>query len=89
MPNFQIINRAASLNEDPISLSARFANEFHVDMDSLNCLRPTVEPKVTTHIDAIISMIQKVASLRTSLNSAYSTIFELASDSKKWACLCY
>ncbi|KAL2630897.1 hypothetical protein R1flu_015583 [Riccia fluitans] len=56
----KIINRAKETGEDPISLSARFCDEFHVDMEALRCLPPTKEPKVTGHIKQIIEMIQKI-----------------------------
>ncbi|KAG6549236.1 hypothetical protein Mapa_009222 [Marchantia paleacea] len=56
----KIINRAKETGEDPVSLSARFCDEFHVDMAALRCLPPTIEPKVTGHISQIIEMIVKI-----------------------------
>lgn len=57
---YQIIARANDLGENPLSLSNRFCKEFQVDMAELNCLPPSVEPRVTDHIDQIIEMIQQV-----------------------------
>ena len=43
-----------------MKLSDRFCKEFHIDMEALNCLPVTVEPRVTEHIDTIIALIAKV-----------------------------
>ena len=56
----KIIKRANERDEDPIALAARFIDEYYVDMDALGCLRPEIEPKVSTHIDEIIGMITKI-----------------------------
>ncbi|GAQ86158.1 cysteinyl-tRNA synthetase [Klebsormidium nitens] len=56
----KIITRAKQTGEDPIALSERFCEEFKEDMNALRCLPPTSEPKVTTHIPQIITMIQQI-----------------------------
>ncbi|PKA56578.1 cysteinyl-tRNA synthetase [Apostasia shenzhenica] len=56
----KIIARANELGEDPLILSSRFCDEFHSDMVHLNCLLPTVEPCVSTHMNQIIDMIKKI-----------------------------
>ena len=56
----KIINRANERGEDPLELSARFITEYHRDMDALGCLRPEVEPRVSTHIPQIIEMIERI-----------------------------
>ncbi|KAL1552248.1 cysteine--tRNA ligase [Salvia divinorum] len=56
----KIIARANELGEDPISLSRRFCEEFHLDMAYLNCLPPSVEPRVSDHIPQIIAMIRQI-----------------------------
>ncbi|KAI3687124.1 hypothetical protein L1987_80815 [Smallanthus sonchifolius] len=56
----KIIARAVQLGEDPISLSRRFCEEFHRDMEYLHCLRPTVEPRVSEHMPQIIDMIKQI-----------------------------
>ncbi len=60
----QIIHRANELGEDPLELSRRFCREFHVDMASLQCLPPSMEPRVTDHIPQIVKMILQVSSLK-------------------------
>lgn len=66
----KIIARANDLGEDPLSLSNRFCKEFQVDMAELNCLPPSVEPRVTGHIDQIIEMIQQI------LRNGYAYVVE-------------
>nr|XP_043607886.1 cysteine--tRNA ligase, chloroplastic/mitochondrial isoform X2 [Erigeron canadensis] len=56
----KIIARAGQLGEDPISLSRRFCEEFHRDMEFLHCLPPTVEPRVSDHMPQIIDMIKQI-----------------------------
>eukprot|EP00241_Pyramimonas_parkeae_P001508 CAMPEP_0114262438 /NCGR_PEP_ID=MMETSP0058-20121206/21805_1 /TAXON_ID=36894 /ORGANISM="Pyramimonas parkeae, CCMP726" /LENGTH=485 /DNA_ID=CAMNT_0001378309 /DNA_START=319 /DNA_END=1776 /DNA_ORIENTATION=- len=53
----KIIKRAAENGEDPLALTQRFIAEFHTDMALLNCLPPSVEPKVTENIEQIVAMI--------------------------------
>ncbi|CAN6218690.1 unnamed protein product [Urochloa humidicola] len=56
----KIIARANQLGEDPFSLSKRFSDDFLSDMANLQCLPPSVEPRVSDHIDQIISMIKQI-----------------------------
>ncbi|XP_057727136.1 cysteine--tRNA ligase, chloroplastic/mitochondrial isoform X1 [Arachis stenosperma] len=66
----KIIARANELGEDPISLSQRYCEEFCQDMITLNCLTPSVEPKVSEHMPQIIDMIEKI------LNNGYAYIVD-------------
>lgn len=53
------INAAAKENGEPISILAeRYARAFHEDMGALNALPPTLEPRATENIDAMIEMIE-------------------------------
>ncbi|XP_031279720.1 cysteine--tRNA ligase, chloroplastic/mitochondrial isoform X1 [Pistacia vera] len=56
----KIIARANELGEDPISLSRRYCQEFHQDMEYLHCLPPSVEPRVSDHMPQIIDMIKQI-----------------------------
>jgi cysteinyl-tRNA synthetase len=56
----KIIARAKELEEDPISLSRRFCEEFNRDMEQLQCLDPSVQPRVSDHIPQIIDLIKQV-----------------------------
>ncbi|SLM28561.1 Cysteine--tRNA ligase [Desulfamplus magnetovallimortis] len=56
----KIINKANETGHDPIYISEKYIKEFHNEMDSLNVLRPTIEPKATEHIQDIINFISKL-----------------------------
>ncbi len=53
----KIIKRAAENGESIDQLTARFITAMHEDADALNVLRPSVEPKATEAIGAILAMI--------------------------------
>lgn len=42
------------------ALTDEVTRQFHGDMDTLNVLRPTVEPRATTHIPHMIAMIEQL-----------------------------
>jgi cysteinyl-tRNA synthetase len=54
----KIINRANENNETPEQLTERTIAAMHQDFDALNMARPDLEPRVTTHMDEIITMIE-------------------------------
>ncbi|XP_075074145.1 cysteine--tRNA ligase, chloroplastic/mitochondrial isoform X3 [Nicotiana tabacum] len=56
----KIIRRANEFGEDPIALSGRYCQEFQKDMDDLQCLPPTHQPRVSEHMEEIKEMIAKV-----------------------------
>ncbi|XP_047330853.1 cysteine--tRNA ligase 2, cytoplasmic [Impatiens glandulifera] len=56
----KIIRRANELGEEPLSLSNRYCHEFLADMDDLQCLRPTHEPRVSEHMDHIRNLIAEI-----------------------------
>ena len=54
----KIIARAAEQGTDIQSLTDTMIAAFHEDMDALYCLRPSLEPRATTHMDSMIAMIE-------------------------------
>ena len=54
----KIINRAAVNKETPEQLTERTIGYMHEDVDALNIERPNLEPRVTTHMNEIIAMIE-------------------------------
>ena len=54
----KIINRAAQNHETTEQLTERTIAYMHEDFDALNIARPDLEPRVTTHMDEIITMIE-------------------------------
>ncbi|PWC33037.1 cysteine--tRNA ligase [Azospirillum sp. TSO35-2] len=53
----KIIDRARDSGEPIEALTARTTDLFHADMDALNALRPTIEPRATQHIGHMIALI--------------------------------
>ncbi|MFH1156598.1 MAG: cysteine--tRNA ligase [Pseudomonadota bacterium] len=56
----KIIKRANELKTGCLEISEKYIREFHNEMDALNVLRPTMEPKATEHIQDIIDFIQRL-----------------------------
>jgi cysteinyl-tRNA synthetase len=55
------INAKAAAEGVPISvITDRYLAAYHEDMGALGALRPTLEPKATEHIDAILTQIQQL-----------------------------
>ncbi|PON78650.1 Cysteine-tRNA ligase [Parasponia andersonii] len=56
----KIIRRANEIGEDPLSLSNRFCQEYLLDMDALQCLIPTHQPRVSDHMEQIKDLISLI-----------------------------
>jgi cysteinyl-tRNA synthetase len=49
-----------ALNEAIRIVTEKTEKQFHEDVDALGCLRPTVEPRATEHIDEMKALIEKL-----------------------------
>jgi cysteinyl-tRNA synthetase len=56
----KIFARAAETGEPPLALSARFADDYNRDMQRFGVLPPDIEPRVSTHIEAIVALIARI-----------------------------
>ncbi|MBH0030337.1 MULTISPECIES: cysteine--tRNA ligase [unclassified Pseudoalteromonas] len=56
----KIIKRANENDESINDLTVRMTKAMHEDFDSLNMLRPDIEPTVTSHMDEIIVMVKRL-----------------------------
>jgi cysteinyl-tRNA synthetase len=56
----KIVNRAKENGEDPLALSARMSLIADQDLAEIGVQKPTVEPRVSTHMDEIIALIQRL-----------------------------
>ena len=54
----KIITRAAERNINIQALTDEMIDAFHADIDALACLRPSLEPRATTHMNDMIAMIE-------------------------------
>jgi len=71
----KIINRANERGMEPTEISEKYIKEFHNEMDGLNVLRPTIEPKATEHIDDIIKFIEQLIEQRKAYYVEGSDVF--------------
>ena len=74
------INLAARERKITISeLTKEVTNIFHQDMDELNVLRPTVEPRATDHIPDMIVMIEELIKNGNAYVNAGHVLFDVKS----------
>lgn len=75
----KIIVRALEQGIPFDALTARYIASMHEDMAALGCLFPTVEPRATTSIDAIIQLIERLLEKNVAYVSAEGDVcFEVA-----------
>lgn len=56
----KIIRRAMERDVAPLDLAQRYIDAFYRDTDALGLARPDAEPRVSTSMEAIISMIERL-----------------------------
>ncbi len=76
----KIIARAAERGEDPMVLAQRYIDHFHRDMTGLGLLTPTVQPRVSTSIDAIQALIALLIERGHAYAADGNVWFSVASD---------
>ncbi len=54
----KIINRARQENLTSVQVAEKYIDAFYEDMDRLGILRADIEPKATTHINEMISLVR-------------------------------
>jgi len=54
----KIMKRAKENGEEPLALSARMSALADEDLAAIGCAKPTHEPRVSTHIEAIVKFIE-------------------------------
>jgi cysteinyl-tRNA synthetase len=56
----KIINKARELAISTTEIAQRYTTAYHRDMEAIGVQRPTLEPKATESIDAMVEMIQQL-----------------------------
>jgi cysteinyl-tRNA synthetase len=56
----KIITRAAEEGLTPGEVAEKYTDAYHADLDALSCLRPDIEPRVTTHVPQIVALIERL-----------------------------
>jgi cysteinyl-tRNA synthetase len=77
----KIINKARDLGESTTEIATRYTQAYHRDMNAIGVRPPTLEPKATESISAMIEMIQKLlANKHAYVISNGDIYFDTASD---------
>ena len=71
----KIIAKAKSENTSPSAISEKYIQEMHDDFSSMSMLAPDVEPKVTEHMDSIISFIDDLISKNFAYTTKHGDVF--------------
>ncbi len=71
----KIIRRANETGVDSKELAEKFIQAFYEDMDALNVLRPTVEPKCTEHIPEMVSLTEKLIDMGKAYAAANGDVY--------------
>ncbi len=75
----KIINRANEAGEDPLAYAQKYIDAFHKDGDALGLLRPDKEPRVSTSMEAIFTLIRSLLERGHAYKSEGSVWFDVAS----------
>ncbi|NET71243.1 MAG: cysteine--tRNA ligase [Sphaerospermopsis sp. SIO1G2] len=79
------INQAAVQRGISIqSLTQEVTTQFHEDMAALLCLPPTIEPKVTEHMDDIVAMIDRLVGYGHAYCQDGHVLFDVTSDQSEY-----
>jgi len=77
------INEAAKKMNEPIStITEKYTDIYHQDMENLFVLSPVHEPRVTDNINQIISMIQKILDNNNAYINEEHVLFDVTSFKK-------
>lgn len=55
-----IVKRARENGEEPLALSKRMSEQAERDLAAIGCMKPELEPRVSTSIDDIVQFIEKL-----------------------------
>ncbi|MDB4941755.1 MAG: Cysteinyl-tRNA synthetase, partial [Labilithrix sp.] len=58
--NDNIVKRARENGEDPLALSKRFSEQADRDLRAIGCMKPEIEPRVSTSMEDIITFIENL-----------------------------
>lgn len=56
----KMLKKAKLEQLEPMEIAQLYSDAYHDDLDELNCLRPSIEPRATGHIPEQIEMIEKI-----------------------------
>lgn len=80
----KILKKARLEQLEPMELVQRYTNSYHDDIDSLNCLRPDIEPTATGHIPEQIEFIEKLIDNGFAYEVRGSVYFDVSAYSQQY-----
>src|SRR5664280_2908991 len=73
------IGKKARLEElEPMEIVQYYSDRYHTNMDQLNVLKPSIEPRASGHIIEQIELIKKILAVGLAYESAGSIYFDVA-----------
>lgn len=75
----KIIKRANERGVTCETLTNQYIQEFYQDFDALGCLRPDIEPRVSTHMAEIVDLIGKIVERGHGYEAGGDVYFDIAS----------
>src|ERR1700726_3862662 len=67
------------LNEAIRTVTEKTEQQFHADVDALGCLRPTIEPRATEHIDEMRTLIERLVAAGNAYVAEEHVLFSVPS----------
>jgi cysteinyl-tRNA synthetase len=67
------------LNEAIRTVTEKTERQFHADVDALGCLRPTIEPRATEHIDEMRVLIERLVAAGNAYVAESHVLFSVPS----------
>ena len=70
---------ALPLNEAIRTVTEKTEQQFHADVDALGCLRPTIEPRATEHIEEMRALIERLVAAGNAYVAEEHVLFSVPS----------
>lgn len=83
----KIIKAAADKNQAVHDLTAHYSKLFHQDIEPLNVLQPSMEPRATEHIDTMQEMIKVMLAKGCAYESQQHVLFKVSQRGTHYGCL--
>jgi len=76
----KIINRARILGFEPLALAEKYIDEYDQHLKELNILEPTVKPRASSEIPAIVEMVERLVKDGFAYSIDGDVYFEVSKD---------
>ena len=78
----KLINKESSSGTPYLEIANKFINAYQKNMTQLNCIEPDIEPRVTTHIQEIISFIEGLIAQKKAYVINHDVYFDITAFSE-------